>query len=102
MKILTKQWLDEVKKDETSKSINENSQSDNEDVELAASTKLKKPSKASPASAQAKKVSDNKTYHQLNSKAISSVMLESTDEEAGSEEEQMIIDQSKFSLTTNL
>lgn len=100
MKILTKQWFDEVnKKDENeSNEISENDgqKADEPDLFGEFVTKTKKQKKAS------KKVSDNKTYQHLNSAAISSVMLDSTDEEADSEEEQVIIDQSKFSLTTSL
>lgn len=100
MKILTKQWFDEVNKEDINNESNNDTGSEDQANEADSFgefvTKTKKPKKAP------KKVSDNKTYHHLNPAAISSVMLDSTDEEVGSEDEQVIIDQSKFSLTTSL
>jgi hypothetical protein len=76
MRNLTKQWFDEVKKDDKT---NENNWSNK--------------------SKFTQKTVDNKTYHKLNAGNVSNILLETSDEEENSENEQIIIDKTKFSNT---
>lgn len=90
MKNLTKEWFDDVNKDKGPL------------IEAEQTTNSKNKKKKSKNSKECTKVSNNKTYHNLNSTEISNIMLGTSEEDDDSEIEQVIIDKSKFSLSTNL
>lgn len=89
MKNLTRQWFDEVNKDESKTSEAHNSTSFDD-----FKTRMR------GKSAESSKTSNTKTYKKLNSTTISNALFDSADD--NSENEEVIIDTSQFSLTTSI
>lgn len=89
MSNLTKQWFDEVKKDQ-SKTSEAHDSTSFDDFK----------SRMRGRSSETSKVSNSKSYKKLNSTTISNALFDSADD--NSENEEVIIDTSQFSLTTSI